>query len=571
MLTDPCGFDNADGSVQSEYSLEQAPENVHAGSSGNSAHAALDNNGSGKKRKRNESVEDGAQPEEGGPQPEECAQVPDQPQAQAMPVAEGRELAEIHTDGINVRAEDIQRLDPEATSLFGYHAVEAVDRAMAPLVLQYKQMSVKGSKKLFTTTCDSPTNATAAFLQHFQEGAVTGHENRKVCTFLLDYPNGRCEDIARALQRLNLRFMIVDLSPRLLALCIKENLRILEQSQFNGNPVHRVLNCASAAYPALRAKALQEAIILGPCVTGNIFVSVGEGTYASVAAIARSLTQEQIASLRCEAKTTDPKHRSNFQKMFLAVLEEARGDAAKTLRVNVVSLKLAEEMHILPLAEFVGLDTLLGTSLCEINRLEVTVSFTEFASNPEYYREYSVLLCGDMGLGKTPLARAACLQWSVALQHIVEKCPLENVTFVECNEIDSLKTAQDVMGPNVPLLLDEVDLRDAAQLQFMSPSVAKLLLSVSESATLRARHFNVRLFPRQPRIFTSNAAGLKDWIPQEFSPVDTAAIAKRVFVFRLDRRVTPCRPRPQATSADERAASAAAARQLQAWHAARIE
>jgi hypothetical protein len=127
------------------------------------------------------------------------------------------------------------------------------------------------------------------------------------------------------------------------------------------------------------------------------------------------------------------------------------------------------------------------------------------------------------------------MAWAFAWQ---KELPEDERYYVEAAELDSLKTANHLLNSNVPILFDEVRLTDRTKFQHMSPDQIKSLLCVEQPSTARARETNAVLHALAPRVFTSNAETLEEFVGGR-NAADMFAIRKKCWVFRLREPFVP--------------------------------
>eukprot|EP00969_Alexandrium_andersonii_P030271 1320352-Alexandrium_andersonii.AAC.1 len=268
------------------------------------------------------------------------------------------------------------------------------------------------------------------------------------------------------------------------------------------------------------------------------------------------LSDAQRQALVNDSVITPMRERTPLQHAVAAVRTWTVAPAA----AMIWTLERARAERIPPLSSFSGLEDIVLLGFDENTGLEHEVGVVEFARNPFYFRNFSLLLLGASGLGKTWFARHLAMMWAV---YFGQEAGVESrqVAFVETNDLDSLRKVSDQLRAHVPVLFDEVTLDDPAQFQHMSVNLAKLLVNTQANVTLHARNNNVCLYSGQARIFTSNAGSFADFLGSVVPPgsVHFTAVRRRMYVGRVDRRLVPPASRTQAassTAGDTDAASA---------------
>jgi hypothetical protein len=134
-----------------------------------------------------------------------------------------------------------------------------------------------------------------------------------------------------------------------------------------------------------------------------------------------------------------------------------------------------------------------------------------------WFKTHTLILHGDAGLGKTPLAMALLAEVAALLQ---SDCPWA-AYFIKVGTVESLRDAANTgaMKSKIPLLFDDLSPDSACGTRTGMPIESlKLILEVSQSTCIHARFKDLVFAADQPRIFTANAANPHGW--HKALPVD---------------------------------------------------
>ena len=123
-------------------------------------------------------------------------------------------------------------------------------------------------------------------------------------------------------------------------------------------------------------------------------------------------------------------------------------------------------------------------------------------------RQYSLILHGNAGLGKTPLAMTFLAQIATKEQ---DKMPFTPY-FMKVGTMDSLRDAfRGHIKPGIPILFDDLTLIQGTSHDTIAVADLKQLFEVKESSGMRARFKDFTFFPNMPKIFTSSAMDLYEF------------------------------------------------------------
>ena len=128
-----------------------------------------------------------------------------------------------------------------------------------------------------------------------------------------------------------------------------------------------------------------------------------------------------------------------------------------------------------------------------------------------WLRTHTLVLCGDSGLGKTPLAMAMCAELAGKMRKV---CPWEPY-FVKVGTVEAPKEAfaASMIKMHVPIMFDDLTLEQTgAGVKGSFPVEAlKLIMEAKDGSSMKARFADFVFPANSPRIFTSNALNPNDF------------------------------------------------------------
>jgi hypothetical protein len=130
--------------------------------------------------------------------------------------------------------------------------------------------------------------------------------------------------------------------------------------------------------------------------------------------------------------------------------------------------------------------------------------------NDNHWRTHTLVLHGDAGLGKTPLAMTLLTMITNKLQSDRAWKPY----YIKVGTVEGLRDASssNLMRSLVPILFDDISPdRACGTRRGMPLDDVKLLCEVTQSSTVHARCKDISFATDQPRMFTSNALNPYDW------------------------------------------------------------
>ena len=127
-----------------------------------------------------------------------------------------------------------------------------------------------------------------------------------------------------------------------------------------------------------------------------------------------------------------------------------------------------------------------------------------------WFKSHTLILHGDAGLGKTPLAMTLL---SEVATHLQADCPWAPY-FLKVGTVESLRDAAStgLMKSKIPILFDDLSPDQASGTSKGMPLHAlKLILEVTQSSGFSARFKDLVFASEEPRIFTANALNPCQW------------------------------------------------------------
>ncbi len=188
----------------------------------------------------------------------------------------------------------------------------------------------------------------------------------------------------------------------------------------------------------------------------------------------------------------------------------------------------ADDPSLLPLHLFAGVSAVPCRTFDVVSGEPLEFSLSQWLTDG-WYKTHALVLHGDAGLGKTPLAMAMLAEVASILQVDCQWRPYH----LKGGTVEALREAVNVgmVKAFVPILFDDLTPAEAAGVTGKTGlplESLKLLLEVQQSSTLQARLKDLCFQPNTPRVFTSNAVN-----PSEFhkglppDPWGMSAVARR--------------------------------------------
>jgi hypothetical protein len=206
--------------------------------------------------------------------------------------------------------------------------------------------------------------------------------------------------------------------------------------------------------------------------------------------------------------------RSEFQAAFLRVYMSLHRVLEFERRKDVQLQISAWEptVQIIPLEELVSLSVIAGCRLRGVQAGHDSYSFHDLLTKPEILDKHGVLILGSdstTGYGKSQFAKRLAVSWSCAICEGMG-LPRDRAKVVITNTIDAAKDIK--FEPGMVWILDELCAKDREQVIYFSENIFKVLMTPSESGSIRARNEDIVLPPHVARIVTGNADNVEDWL-----------------------------------------------------------
>jgi hypothetical protein len=189
-------------------------------------------------------------------------------------------------------------------------------------------------------------------------------------------------------------------------------------------------------------------------------------------------------------------------RKLLAYLKELR-------QSSNISIELASNPDLLGLSGFSHLGAIVCRTFNVIDGSRIAFTVEDWLARG-FYRTHTLVLHGDAGLGKTPLAMTLLAEVASQLQQGCNWPPY----YIKVGTVESLRDASmnGSMKSKVPILFDDLSPDRACGTRTGMPiEVLKLILEVSQSTSVHARFKDLVFASDQPRIFTANAATPHEW------------------------------------------------------------
>ena len=274
-------------------------------------------------------------------------------------------------------------------------------------------------------------------------------------------------------------------------------------------------------------------------IAGTIFMQTSDFEYSmeQLTEAVKSLSAESFNMLKGKFLLKAKKERTDFECAFLRVSTILASNVPKDVgKVTPLLIDLLDPPEwVRSLSALRGLEVV-GQRLVEEPDIWQTYTLRDIFCNPGILQQYSIALCGDnatTGFGKSMVSIVLACVYAQALQKQRKsrgQPDLEKRYALLSNNLDAAKLVD--FAVVLLWLLDEVEPHDAAQQQFMSESILKVLLTPKLQCSLRVKGSDVLVIPAGTgRIFTSNCPTGEDWVGSRFKW--TSPMARKVIWFTI--------------------------------------
>ena len=213
------------------------------------------------------------------------------------------------------------------------------------------------------------------------------------------------------------------------------------------------------------------------------------------------LTSEEKVIMK-RPHTTRDLYLHKMGRKLLAYLKELR-------QSTNICIELASRPDLLGLSGFSHLGAVICRTFNVIDGSMIAFPVEQWLAGG-FYRTHTLILHGDAGLGKTPLAMTLLAEAAVVLQQGCGWPPY----YIKVGTVESLRDAatNGSMKSKVPILFDDLSPDRACGTRAGMPiEMLKMILEVSQSSSVHARFKDLVFASEQPRIFTANAATPHEW------------------------------------------------------------
>jgi hypothetical protein len=254
----------------------------------------------------------------------------------------------------------------------------------------------------------------------------------------------------------------------------------------------------------------------------------------SLSALLRSVGDKQLLILMADAKQCKPEDRNPFQECFLnlypSLLRLRKLEAAEAEQEEwIASIRVAEWPH------FHNLDQPC-TRHDERTGLDITISLYEYLTDSAIFRAQALVILGETGFGKSQLAN----RW---VTDVAEEMSAERGTKIFpliVSSLDGIRKRAGLMRMGPPTHMEEMRLSDTVQVQYLSEEMVKILFDIRSGGQVHTRSEDIEFRPGSPRVWTSNASDISDFISKDSDRVPDAmldSIRRRVWICKLSAPV----------------------------------
>jgi hypothetical protein len=141
--------------------------------------------------------------------------------------------------------------------------------------------------------------------------------------------------------------------------------------------------------------------------------------------------------------------------------------------------------------------------------VDVNMSLGHFMENA-YFDLYAIVLMGDPEVGKTLVAKSMCAKIS---EVNFDDKNNTHPHYIHTSTVDALRKCTRVLGPGIPVLLDEYTPSDRLGTRgaFTDATTLKQLLGVQDSNNVAGRCDEIVFHDEEPRVITTNSKSPNQW------------------------------------------------------------
>jgi hypothetical protein len=261
-----------------------------------------------------------------------------------------------------------------------------------------------------------------------------------------------------------------------------------------------------------------------------------EFSFQQIQAATEQLTREQLETIKGETTVVPCKERTAFQCAFMRSLPQVMKIREIRERGGLQLLFSAYDhpstLKVPPLTELINLD-LVGHRLQEISMQYEHWTLRNLFERADLMSKYAVLILGSnrtTGYGKSALAKALATHYSQCWVES-QRMPRDAAQIVITNTLDAARDVKWTSG--MTWILDEFSPSDTSSNVYCSESILKVLFNPSEPCSYRARNEDVKICAGVPRVITSNATSLAEFLGPGIACSDP--LKRKCIVFNVQK------------------------------------
>jgi len=231
-----------------------------------------------------------------------------------------------------------------------------------------------------------------------------------------------------------------------------------------------------------------------------------EWSFASIKALLKGHSINSIREAIAECKLTPKDKQTSLQESVLKVQKELLvPDTAEIIPKCVIFLKDAKQ-HVQSEAVFVPNWMGLPLNVQDKSIMENLACLGDYINNPNIHQNCTLLIHGKSRKGKTEFAKMMAMTMALTYKGRAE------ARIIVVNTLDLLRSIPMHLESGIPILVDDCDPCNHAALIYSDVAIWKAFLQCKDVATIRGRFSDIIVAPRQPKIITSNAETVDEWI-----------------------------------------------------------